>query len=168
MNAKNTATTTKSRITKRIGQLAIAAVAATALALGSAPSAQALTGREAFDKLPSSCRPEVTDNGPEFGYMVEFFCPGPPPVHVSCINKEPCKIINRVVKSGVYEAKAPTGQVTATGPANSVGTTAVQSNDALAASTDAILRQLFAQKTAVTVKAPIAGTTEQKSAPTVR
>jgi hypothetical protein len=118
MNAKNTATTTatttKSRITKRIGQLAIAAVAATALALGSAPSAHALTALEAFDKLPSSCTARVSGT-PQTGPMVEFFCPGPPLVIVVCVKHDPCEAFNRVRKSGLYDAKAPTGLVTSPG-----------------------------------------------------
>jgi hypothetical protein len=149
MNTKNTATTTKSRITKRIGRLAVAAAAATALALSSASTAHAMTGKEAFDKLPASCTADVTDGGTT-GYMVVFSCPGPPIVIVQCIKREQCTVISKLTKSGLFNAKAPIGQVTATGPANSVGTAAFQSNDVPAASTDdVVLRQLLAPKSSL-------------------
>jgi hypothetical protein len=166
MNAKNTATATKFRITKRIGRLAVAAAAATALALGSAPAAQAVTAREALDGLPLSCEATVTDGG-KLGYMVEFSCPGPPRVYIVCVNREPCELMKRIRKTSLADAMAPTGQVTATGPANSEGPAVVQSNAALAASADAAIRQMFAPKTAVKVKATIAATTQGKGAPTV-
>jgi hypothetical protein len=166
MNTKNTATATKSRITKRIGRLAVAAAAATALALGIAPSAHAVTAREALDKMPLSCNVTIIDNGSQ-GRLVEFVCPGPPFVIVDCVNNDPCYILKEVRNPGPFDAMAPTGQVTLTGPANSGGTPTLRPNAALAASADAVIRQMFAPKTAVKVKAPITAGTQVKGAPTV-
>jgi hypothetical protein len=167
MNTKNTATATKSRIAKRIGRLAVAAAAATALALGIAPSAHAVTAREALDKMPLSCNARVVDDG-EYGYTVDFYCPGPPPVIIVCVNNKPCEIMRRVKNSGPFDAKAPT-QTTAIGPSNSDGNATRRTNEALSAATDdAVIRQIFASKTSVNLKAPIAATTQEKSAPTVK